>query len=157
LDRSFLVSIVLGIHTVTIKARTFFLWVLIPHVFSTSHVDTDSVVLFVCYSICAYITCIDTLVRAPLGGVYKGGPKNCRPHTYLDGTSPFTYPGLWAVGTLHSTATLSIQRVIAACMGFGSCTVSIFSCPASATLAGRAPFFWSQDGPNPNPSVHITP
>ena len=27
-------------------------------------------------------------------------------------------------------------------MGFGSCTVSIFSCPASATLAGRALFFF---------------
>ncbi|KAF8897333.1 hypothetical protein BD779DRAFT_368383 [Infundibulicybe gibba] len=39
---------------------------------------------------------------------------------------------------LHSTATLSIQGVSVACMGFGSCTVSIFSCPASATLAGQA-------------------
>ncbi|KAI0057192.1 hypothetical protein BV25DRAFT_1775087, partial [Artomyces pyxidatus] len=28
-------------------------------------------------------------------------------HTYLDGIGPFTYLGLWAVGTLHSTATLS--------------------------------------------------
>ncbi|KAI0642260.1 hypothetical protein C8Q79DRAFT_917513, partial [Trametes meyenii] len=28
-------------------------------------------------------------------------------HTYLDGTSPFTYQGPWAVGTSHSTATLS--------------------------------------------------
>ncbi|TFK44981.1 hypothetical protein BDQ12DRAFT_742660 [Crucibulum laeve] len=33
------------------------------------------------------------------------------------------------------------QRVSAACMGSGSCTVSIFSCPASATLAGQALFF----------------
>ncbi|KNZ74342.1 hypothetical protein J132_07199, partial [Termitomyces sp. J132] len=62
-------------------------------------------------------------------------------HTYLDGTGPFKYPGLWAVETLHSTATLSIQGVSAACMGFGSCTVSIFSCPAPATLAGQALFF----------------
>ncbi|KAF9450114.1 hypothetical protein P691DRAFT_726684 [Macrolepiota fuliginosa MF-IS2] len=28
----------------------------------------------------------------------------------------------------------------AVCMGFGSCTVLIFSCPASATLAGQALF-----------------
>ncbi|KAJ6546115.1 hypothetical protein B0H10DRAFT_1644599, partial [Mycena sp. CBHHK59/15] len=28
-------------------------------------------------------------------------------HTYLDGIGPFTSLGLWAVGTLHSTATLS--------------------------------------------------
>ncbi|KAJ7807557.1 hypothetical protein B0H14DRAFT_2200061, partial [Mycena olivaceomarginata] len=28
-------------------------------------------------------------------------------HTYLDGTGPFTSLGLWAVGTLHSTATLA--------------------------------------------------
>ncbi|KAE9398570.1 hypothetical protein BT96DRAFT_1106237, partial [Gymnopus androsaceus JB14] len=54
------------------------------------------------------------------------------PHTYLDGTSPFTYPGLWAVEILHSTATLSIQRVSTACIGSGLCTVSIFSCPTSA-------------------------
>jgi hypothetical protein len=88
------------------------------------------------------ITCsTDMMVRAQLGGVYKASTLNWIPHTYLDGTSPFKYPGLWGVGTLHSTATLSIQRVTAACMGFGSCTVSIFSCPASATLAGRAPFF----------------
>ncbi|KAH7875945.1 uncharacterized protein C8R40DRAFT_1101987 [Lentinula edodes] len=62
------------------------------------------------------------------------------PHTYLDGTSPFMYPGLWAVEILHSTATLSIQRVSAACIGSGLCTVPIFSCPTSATLAGWALF-----------------
>ncbi|KAJ3933375.1 MAG: hypothetical protein NXY57DRAFT_998884, partial [Lentinula lateritia] len=52
-----------------------------------------------------------------------------------------TYPGLWAVEILHSTATLSIQRVSAACIGSGLCTVSIFSCPTLATLAGWALFF----------------
>ncbi|KAJ7652878.1 hypothetical protein B0H17DRAFT_957752, partial [Mycena rosella] len=31
-------------------------------------------------------------------------------HTYLDGIGPFTSLGLWAVGTLHSTATLSIHQ-----------------------------------------------
>ncbi|KAG2042297.1 hypothetical protein BDR03DRAFT_1069929 [Suillus americanus] len=51
------------------------------------------------------------------------------------------YTGLWAVGTLHSTATLSIQRVTMVCMSSGSCTVSIFSCPATATLAGQAFLF----------------
>ncbi|KAH7926573.1 hypothetical protein BV22DRAFT_1155890, partial [Leucogyrophana mollusca] len=57
-------------------------------------------------------------------------------HTYLDGTGLFTYLGSWAVETFHSTATLSIQRVSTVCMGSGSCTVSIFSCPTTATLAG---------------------
>ncbi|KAG0702739.1 hypothetical protein DFH29DRAFT_920196, partial [Suillus ampliporus] len=54
----------------------------------------------------------------------------------------FIYLGLWAVGTLHSTATLSIQRVTTICMSSGSCTVSIFSSPATATLAGQAIFFF---------------
>ncbi|OAX39319.1 hypothetical protein K503DRAFT_813838, partial [Rhizopogon vinicolor AM-OR11-026] len=63
------------------------------------------------------------------------------PHTYLDGIGSFTYLGLWALGTLHSTATLSIQRVTIVCMGSGSCTVSIFSSPTTATLAGWAIFF----------------
>jgi hypothetical protein len=66
------------------------------------------------------------------------------------------YPGLWAVGTLHSTATLSIQRVITICMGSGSCTVSIFSSPAMATLAKQAIIFFSTFiGPNPN-LIYIT-
>ncbi|KAG1898309.1 uncharacterized protein F5891DRAFT_1044075 [Suillus fuscotomentosus] len=33
------------------------------------------------------------------------------------------------------------QRVSAVCMSFGSCTVSIFSCPTMATLAGWALLF----------------
>ncbi|KAJ7142223.1 hypothetical protein C8R44DRAFT_923705, partial [Mycena epipterygia] len=70
-------------------------------------------------------------------------------HTYLDGIGPFTSLGLWAVGTLHSTATLSIQSAPAACMGLGSCTVSIFSCPTIATRLGR-PFFSTFNPPNPN-------
>ncbi|KZT67354.1 hypothetical protein DAEQUDRAFT_658956, partial [Daedalea quercina L-15889] len=36
------------------------------------------------------------------------------------------------------------------CMGFGSCTVSIFSCPASALGLG-GPLFLSLASPNPNP------
>jgi len=77
-------------------------------------------------------------------GVYKGRGMIREPHTYLDGTSSFNYLSLWAVEILHSTATLSIQGVSMACMGFGSCTVSIFSCPALATLAGWA-FFLAFD------------
>ncbi|KAG6376339.1 hypothetical protein JVT61DRAFT_2321 [Boletus reticuloceps] len=50
--------------------------------------------------------------------------------------------GARAVGTFHSTATLSTQRVSAACMGFGPCTVGIFSCLATATLAGQAILFF---------------
>ncbi|KAF9478145.1 hypothetical protein BDN70DRAFT_836536 [Pholiota conissans] len=41
------------------------------------------------------------------------------------------------------------QGVSTACMGLGSCTVSIFSCPALATLAGRALFLFFRC-PNPN-------
>ncbi|KAJ7683891.1 hypothetical protein B0H17DRAFT_1226429, partial [Mycena rosella] len=54
-------------------------------------------------------------------------------HTYLDGIRPFSSLGVWAVGTLHSTATLSIQSAPAVCMGLGSCTVPIFSRPTMAT------------------------
>ncbi|KIK03436.1 hypothetical protein K443DRAFT_95166 [Laccaria amethystina LaAM-08-1] len=32
-------------------------------------------------------------------------------HTYLDGIGSFNYLGLWAVETLHSTATLSSEGV----------------------------------------------
>jgi hypothetical protein len=49
--------------------------------------------------------------------------------------------GVRALGAFHSTATLSTQRVSMACVGFGPCTVSIFPCPATATLAGQAIFF----------------
>ncbi|KAF9078253.1 hypothetical protein BDP27DRAFT_351880, partial [Rhodocollybia butyracea] len=68
---------------------------------------------------------------------------------YLDGTGSLTYPSLWAVEILHSTATLSIQRVSTVCIGSGLCTVSIFPCPASATLAGRALFFSAGSWANP--------
>ncbi|KAJ7660621.1 hypothetical protein B0H17DRAFT_1094825, partial [Mycena rosella] len=48
--------------------------------------------------------------------------------------------GVWAVGALHSTATLSIQSEPTVCMGLGSCTVPIFPSPTTATRLGR-PFF----------------
>ncbi|KAJ6592632.1 hypothetical protein B0H19DRAFT_8228, partial [Mycena capillaripes] len=58
----------------------------------------------------------------------------------LDGIGPFNYPGLWAVGSLHSTATLSIQSAPAACMCLGACTVSIFSSSTTATRLGGPSF-----------------
>ncbi|KAI0333848.1 hypothetical protein GY45DRAFT_187449 [Cubamyces sp. BRFM 1775] len=42
------------------------------------------------------------------------------------------------------------QGDLAVCMGFGSCTVPIFSCPASALGLG-GPFFLSVRCSNPNP------
>jgi hypothetical protein len=81
------------------------------------------------------------MVRAQGLDVYKRVVDTLTTHTYLDGIGSFKYLGLWAVGTLHSTATLSIQRVTTVCMGSGSCTVSIFSSPATATLAGQAILF----------------
>ncbi|KAH9973968.1 hypothetical protein BGW80DRAFT_1304512, partial [Lactifluus volemus] len=49
------------------------------------------------------------------------------------------YQGLWAARASHSTATLS-QGDLVVCMGFGSCTVSIFSCPTPALGLGGPPF-----------------
>jgi hypothetical protein len=83
------------------------------------------------------------LVRARAREVYKQGTNKMATHTYLDGARPFICMGMRAVGTFHSTATLSTQRVTTTCMGFGPCTVSIFSCPATATLAGQAVFFFA--------------
>ncbi|KAJ7660638.1 hypothetical protein B0H17DRAFT_1094850, partial [Mycena rosella] len=57
--------------------------------------------------------------------------------------------GVWAVGALHSTATLSIQSEPTVCMGLGSCTVPIFPSPTTATRLGR-PFFSTFRAPNPN-------
>ena len=38
-------------------------------------------------------------------------PASVAPHTYLDGIGPFIYLGLWAVGAIHSTATLSSEGI----------------------------------------------
>ncbi|KAH8824736.1 hypothetical protein DL96DRAFT_1468070, partial [Flagelloscypha sp. PMI_526] len=35
--------------------------------------------------------------------------NNPTPHTYLDGTIPFTYRGLWVAVALHSTATFVLR------------------------------------------------
>ena len=71
-------------------------------------------------------------------------------HTYLDGIVPFMY---WVYGPwrLFIARRPCPQRDSTVCMGLGSCTVSIFSCPASATLAGQASFL-SLILSNPNPS-----
>ncbi|KIJ95097.1 hypothetical protein K443DRAFT_109327, partial [Laccaria amethystina LaAM-08-1] len=47
------------------------------------------------------------------------------------------------------------QGVSAACMCFGACTVSIFSCPTSATLAGWALFLMTLVSSNPNLNTHL--
>ena len=101
-----------------------------------------------------HVDLIEMVVRARLRKLYIRWADEINPHTYLDGACSFTYLGVRAVGTFHSTATLSIQRVTAACMGFGSCTVSIFPCPAMATLAGQAILFLFLHCPNPNP-IHV--
>ncbi|KAJ7142249.1 hypothetical protein C8R44DRAFT_586915, partial [Mycena epipterygia] len=55
-------------------------------------------------------------------------------HTYLDGIGPFTSLGLWAVGILHSTATLS------SLYGLRLMHRLNISCLTTATRLGR-PFF----------------
>ena len=71
------------------------------------------------------------------------------PHTYLDGTVPFTSVccGPWGPPIARRPCP---QGEPAVCMGFGSCTVSIFSCPAPAFGLG-GPFFRSAHCANPNP------
>jgi len=63
--------------------------------------------------------CRDKRVSHPRAAVWEGwsvrglslfislDATTQKPHTYLDGIDPFTYPGLWAVRASHSTATLS--------------------------------------------------
>ncbi|KAI0675832.1 hypothetical protein C8Q78DRAFT_964233, partial [Trametes maxima] len=70
-------------------------------------------------------------------------------HTYLDGTSPFTYLGPWAVGASHSTATLSAggPRGLYGLRLMHRLNISL-SC--FGPRAGQA-FFMLACGPNPNP------
>ncbi|KAM6504183.1 hypothetical protein JOM56_001126 [Amanita muscaria] len=72
-------------------------------------------------------------------------------HTYLDGVPPFMdwYCGLWKLPIARRPCP---QGGATVCMGFGPCTVSIFSSPAIAVSgwAGHL-FFWSHRSPNPNP------
>ncbi|KAI0352011.1 hypothetical protein OH77DRAFT_1379747, partial [Trametes cingulata] len=70
-------------------------------------------------------------------------------HTYLDGTSPFTSQGSWAVGASHSTATMSSGGL---CGLYGLRVMhrpNIFL-SRFGPRAGRA-IFWSARGANPNP------
>ena len=72
-------------------------------------------------------------------------------HTYLDGTSPFSYLGSWAVGAIHSTATLSPEGT---CGLYGLRLVhrpNIFQF-CFGPRAGQAFFFWLLNIPNPNPT-----
>ncbi|KAI0675838.1 hypothetical protein C8Q78DRAFT_964601, partial [Trametes maxima] len=71
-------------------------------------------------------------------------------HTYLDGTSPFTYLGPWAVGASHSTATLSAggPRGLYGLRLMHRLNISL-SC--FGPRAGQAIFFMLACGPNPNP------
>jgi hypothetical protein len=71
------------------------------------------------------------------------------PHTYLEGVIPFMYWGYGLQGCSIARRPCPQRRPVV-CMGFGSCTLSIFPCPASALGLGR-PFFWPVIGPNPNP------
>ncbi|KIY61507.1 hypothetical protein CYLTODRAFT_477954, partial [Cylindrobasidium torrendii FP15055 ss-10] len=61
-------------------------------------------------------------------------------HTYLDGITAFTSCGCGLWNSFIARRPCPLQRKSAVCMGFGSCTVSIFSCPTLATLAGWAFF-----------------
>ena len=88
-------------------------------------------------------------VRARQRYIRSGSPIRT-PHTYLDGTCLFTYLGVWAVGAIHSTATLSSEGT---CGLYGLRLVhrpNIFlSC--FGPRAGQAVFFWPQSAANPNP------
>jgi len=80
------------------------------------------------------------MVRAR-SGLYKTRPLTTLIlHTYLDGTRLFMSQvrGPWRPFIARRPCP---QRVSAVCMGFGSCTVSIFSCPIMATLARWAFIF----------------
>ncbi|KZV63753.1 hypothetical protein PENSPDRAFT_200204 [Peniophora sp. CONT] len=74
------------------------------------------------------------------------------PHTYLDGTVPFTSVCCGPRGPPIARRPCP-QGEPAVCMGFGSCTVSIFPCPAPAFGLG-GPFFRSAPCANPNPSTY---
>ncbi|KAH9833599.1 uncharacterized protein C8Q71DRAFT_774101, partial [Rhodofomes roseus] len=55
---------------------------------------------------------------------------------HLDGTFPFMSRERWPWGSLIARRPCP-QGDLTVCMGFGSCIVSIFPCPASALGLGR--------------------
>ena len=59
------------------------------------------------------------MVRAQTVGYKYGPPPPIILHTYLDDTDPFRDLGSWAVGTFHSTATLSPE---------GACGLYVLRC-----------------------------
>jgi hypothetical protein len=80
----------------------------------------------------------------------KADARTLTTHTYLDGTVPFIYLGLWAVGAFHSTATLSSEGTCGL-YGLRLMHRRNISQSRSGLRAGRA-FLMSVFGPNPNPS-----
>ena len=88
------------------------------------------------------------VVRAHFTEGYSGAVIMWANYTYLDGTGSFMdrVSGPWGTSIARRPCP---QRHSVVCMCFGPCTVSIFSCPASATLAEQA-FFMSLRPPNPN-------
>ncbi|ETW75190.1 hypothetical protein HETIRDRAFT_56295, partial [Heterobasidion irregulare TC 32-1] len=62
-------------------------------------------------------------------------------HTYLEGTGSLTYLGLWAMGTFHSTATLSPEGTCGLYVPLVHALSKYLACSTSATLAGWALFF----------------
>ncbi|KAI0738586.1 hypothetical protein C8Q80DRAFT_1113727, partial [Daedaleopsis nitida] len=75
-------------------------------------------------------------------------------HTYLDGTAPFMYLGLWAVGASHSTATLSSggPRGLYGLRLVHRLNISL-SC--FGPRAGQAVYVLPFRPPNPNPMGSI--
>ena len=94
------------------------------------------------------------VVRARRSSTTWAMPAARTPHTYLDGTVPFTSVccGPWGPPIARRPCP---QGEPAVCMGFGSCTVLIFSCPSPAFGLG-GPFLRSAHCANPNPSSSIS-
>ena len=75
------------------------------------------------------------VVRARRSSTTWAMPAARTPHTYLDGTVPFTSVCCGPRGPPIARRPCP-QGEPAVCMGFGSCTVPIFSCPAPALGLG---------------------
>jgi hypothetical protein len=77
-------------------------------------------------------------------GGHERGADTVANYTYLDGVRPFTSweYGLWRSAIARRPCP---QRLSSVCMGFGSCTVSIFPCPVPAFGLG-GPFFCQKRG-----------
>ena len=93
------------------------------------------------------------MVRARCPTLYKQ-PTNDLSNSYLPWRrNPLHVLGLWAMGILHSTATLSSESARSLYGDYSSCTVSIFSCPASALGLGGLTFFGRLHSPTLTPML----